>query len=182
MAAITCILAPFSVPGPGAVPISLATFAVMLSAALLGGKLSTLSVVLYLLIGAIGLPVFSAFRGGAAVLAGPTGGYLIGYLLLALVGGFLYYRFGRERKGVSKTVVLILSMIAGTIPLYALGTVWFIIVTKTDLAAALMLCVVPFLVGDALKIAAVCILTPILEGALGKAFRAESPAPDAASR
>ena len=85
-AALTCVLAPISIP-IGTVPISLATFAVMLSAAVLGPKLGVISQAVYLLLGCIGVPVFAGFSAGVNCIVGPTGGYLMGYLVLALVEG-----------------------------------------------------------------------------------------------
>ena len=86
MAAAMCVLGPLTVP-IGAVPISLANFVICLTAWLLGPKFGTLSVAVYLLIGLVGVPVFSGYGAGIAKLAGPTGGYLVGYLLLAFIGG-----------------------------------------------------------------------------------------------
>ena len=86
MAAVLCVLGPLTVP-IGAIPISLANFVICLTAWLLGPKFGTLSVAVYLCIGLIGVPVFSGYGAGLAKLAGPTGGYLVGYLLLALIGG-----------------------------------------------------------------------------------------------
>ena len=87
MAAVLCILGPISLPLPfSPVPISLGTLAVYLAAVILGGRLGTVSCALYLLLGLAGLPVFSGYAGGAAKLFGPTGGYLTGYLFLAMVG------------------------------------------------------------------------------------------------
>lgn len=86
MAAVLCVLGPLTVP-IGAIPISLANFVICLTAWLLGPKFGTLSVVIYLAIGLIGVPVFSGYGAGLAKVAGPTGGYLVGYLLLAFIGG-----------------------------------------------------------------------------------------------
>lgn len=86
MAAALCVLGPLSVP-IGAIPISLSNFVICLTAWLLGPKFGTLSVAVYLLIGLVGVPVFSGYGAGIAKLAGPTGGYLVGYLLLAFIGG-----------------------------------------------------------------------------------------------
>ncbi|MDD3228734.1 MAG: biotin transporter BioY [Oscillospiraceae bacterium] len=167
-AALTCVLAPISVL-IGLVPISLATFSVMLSAALLGPKLGTISQAIYLLLGSVGLPVFAGFSAGISCLAGPTGGYLLGYLVLAFVEGALYKKLSSShQKRIKKSGVLIFSMIVGTIALYMLGTIWFIFVTHTPVSAAMMACVVPFLPGDAVKIIIVTILVPQLEHALGR--------------
>lgn len=167
-AAIICALAPLSVPLAGLVPITLATFAVMLSGVLLGGRYASLSVLVYLLLGALGVPVFSGYSSGVGVLFGPTGGYLIGYIPLAFLTGALYERFGKQKTGVKKYAVMITAMLSGTVVLYAFGTAWYCIVTGTGALAALTLCVVPFLLGDAAKIAAVTILCPQLEKAIKK--------------
>ena len=88
MTAVTCVLGPLSIPLPfSPVPISLTNFAIFLAIFVLGMKSGTISFIIYLLLGAIGVPVFSSFRGGLQVLAGPTGGYLIGFIFLALIMG-----------------------------------------------------------------------------------------------
>ena len=86
MTAITCILAPLSIP-IGPVPISLTNFAIYLSLYLLDWKKGTISYILYLLLGLVGLPVFSGFTGGIGKLAGPTGGYIIGFIPMAIIAG-----------------------------------------------------------------------------------------------
>lgn len=164
-AAITCILAPISLP-IGPVPISLATFAVMLAGALLGPTLGTISQLVYLLLGAVGVPVFAGYTAGVQNIAGPTGGYLVGYLPLTFLVGLIYFRTGRGKSGAVRTLSLVLSMIAGTAVLYALGTVWFCLVMQMSVGKALGLCVLPFLPGDALKILAVTLITPPIEAAI----------------
>ena len=96
MAAVTCILAPLSVP-IGPVPISLTNFAIYLSLYLLDWKKGTLSYLIYLLLGLVGLPVFSGFTGGLAKLAGPTGGYIIGFIPMAIICGFAFEKFSNRR-------------------------------------------------------------------------------------
>lgn len=167
-AAIICILAPISVP-IGPVPISLATFAVMLSGALLGAKWGTIATAVYLLLGCIGVPVFAGYAAGVACLAGVTGGYLIGYLPLAFIGGLIYDLFGRNKSGAAKIAAMVIGMIAGTVVLYILGTAWFCFASGTGVIAALGLCVTPFLIGDAIKMVVVAIITPQIERALSKA-------------
>ena len=96
MTAVTCVLGPLSIPLPfSPVPISLTNFAIFLAIFVLGMKSGTISFIIYLLLGAIGVPVFSSFRGGLQVLAGPTGGYLIGFIFLALIMGFALEHFDR---------------------------------------------------------------------------------------
>lgn len=159
-AALICVAAPFSIPMPGLVPISLATFAIYLAGGMLGGKRATIAVVLYILIGAVGMPVFSGFSGGFAKLLGVTGGYIIGYIPLALITGI----FSDMPTKAHWTAPV--GMVIGTIALYAFGTAWFMIATGSDFAAAMMSCVVPFLIGDAIKIVCASALTMPLKNAL----------------
>ena len=167
MAALTCALAPITV-AVAAVPVTLATSAVMLSGVLLGGRYGALSQLIYLLIGIIGLPVCAGYTPALPRIMGPTGGYLIGYIPLAFLCGAIYSAWGRHRSGFRKYAVLTGGMIAGTVILYAFGTIWYCVYSGTDVLAALTVCVVPFLIGDAAKIAAVTILAPQLEKALDK--------------
>ena len=154
MAALLCVAGPLSI-AVGPIPLSLATFAVYLAGAVLGAKRGAIAVAIYLLIGLVGVPVFSAFSGGLQKLIGVTGGYLVGYLPCALITGLAVRRDQAEVRPVYK---LPLFMVIGTAVLYAVGTAWFMIQTKNNLGSALMLCVVPFLAGDAIKIAAATLL------------------------
>ncbi len=170
MAAVLCVLAPFSIP-IGEIPITLATFAVYLTAAILGSKKGTASVLIYLLIGMVGVPVFSNFTGGAAKLAGPTGGYLIGYLPCAFLVGFLVEREFKAIKnlnGMAKNafelIYSVLAMVLGTVLCYLFGTAWFMYqMSETyTVAQALAICVVPYLAFDTVKIVlATAIAVPI---------------------
>lgn len=167
-AAITCVLAPLSIPVSGMVPITLATFAVMLSGLLLGGRLGAVSQVIYLIIGAVGVPVCAGYTPALPRLLGPTGGYLIGYIPLAFICGAIYSAWGRNSSGVKKYAVMLGAMAAGTVVLYAFGTAWFCIQGGVALIPALTMCVVPFLIGDAVKMIVVAALVPQLEKALDK--------------
>ena len=135
---------------PAAVPFTMQTFAVCLLAALLGRRRGLLCFLLYLLLGAVGLPVFAGFRSGAAVLLGPTGGYLLGFLPTVLCVGYAAERFA------GKTAALALAFFLGMLLCYACGTAWFVVVYTHSSGAisvgrALGLCVIPFLLPDALK-------------------------------
>lgn len=167
-AAITCVLAPLSIPISGMVPITLATFAVMLAGILLGGRLGALSQVIYLIIGAVGVPVCAGYTPALPKLLGPTGGYLVGYIPLAFLCGAIYSMWGKGSRGVKKYAVMLGAMLAGTVVLYAFGTAWFCILNNVGVIYALTICVVPFLIGDALKMAVVMILAPQLERAMAK--------------
>ena len=154
MAALICIAGPLSI-SIGPIPITLSNFAVYLAAAVLGSRKGTLATALFLLIGLIGLPVFSGFIGGPQKLIGPTGGYLIGYLPGAWIGG-LGVKAGQTEPDSKWRLPLCLAL--ATLVIYILGTVWFVLQSGKTLAGALSLCVFPFLPGDAIKIIAVSLL------------------------
>ena len=159
MAAVICILAPISIPLPGGlVPISLATFAVYLSANLLGWKPGTLSTLLYLLLGLVGLPVFSAYSSGAGILLGPTGGYLIGYIPLALISGSFFERF--SGTGLFDRIMGVAGAILATAVLYVIGTLWLMKAAGLGLPAAIATGMLPFIPGDLVKIIVVVLIGP----------------------
>lgn len=150
-AAFLCIIAPWTIP-IGAVPISLGTFAVYLCAGTLGWKRGGSAVAIYLLLGLIGLPVFTGFSGGVQKLAGPTGGYLVAYIPLAVISGAVY-------DNVKKVWAYPLGMVLGTAVLYTFGTAWYCVMSGSEVVPAIMACVVPFLLGDALKIACATVMS-----------------------
>ena len=145
MSAVMCLLGPLSIP-IGPVPISAMTFIIYLTLYVLGMKMATISCMVYLLLGFVGVPVFAGYTGGAAKLLGPTGGYLVGYIFLTLVGGFIMEKLSFKR------IWCIAGTIVGTAVLYVFGTIWFVILMKCEVAYALSSCVVPFLIGDSAKI------------------------------
>ncbi len=134
---------------PAAVPFTLQTFGVFVILVILGWKKGCAAILLYILLGLIGLPVFSGAKGGPAALFGPTGGYILGFLLTGLCY-WLYERLGRERVPVQA-----LSLLLGLALCYAFGTAWFIRVYTGEitLARALTLCVWPFIIPDLIKLA-----------------------------
>ena len=159
---------------PAAVPFTLQTFAIFLAVGLLGGKRGTVSVVIYILLGMVGLPVFAGFKGGIAALLGTTGGYIIGFIFSALLMWALEKPvsslFGKETGADSKKNIFrkmagpAISMILGLIVCYIFGTAWFVIVytnTKEPLGimTALGWCVFPFIIPDLIKIALALVLT-----------------------
>lgn len=136
---------------PATVPFTLQTFGVFLAVGVLGGKRGTLSVLVYLLLGAIGIPVFAGFQGGIGCILGSTGGYIIGFLFSALVMWAMEKLLGKKKW------VLALSMLFGLIVCYAFGTVWFMQVYarstgEIGLLTALGWCVFPYIIPDVVKI------------------------------
>ncbi len=137
---------------PLTVPFTLQTFAVFMALATLGGRRGTCAVVVYLLLGAVGLPVFSGMQGGLGVLLGATGGYIAGFLASALTFWGLTAWLGTSLPA------MVLSCAAGLAVCYAFGTAWFLVVYAgtagpIGLGAALGMCVLPFIVPDLFKIA-----------------------------
>ena len=131
---------------PTSVPFTLQTLGVFLAVGLLGGRRGTLAVLVYLLLGAVGAPMFSGFTGGIGALVGTTGGYILGFLLSALLMWALEAALGRELW------VFALSMVLGLIVCYAFGTAWFMVQMGCTLSYALGVCVVPFIPFDLLKV------------------------------
>ena len=139
-AALTAVCAWISIPIPP-VSFTLQTLAVLLTLGILGGKWGSISILLYLLLGMIGLPVFSGFQSGAAALPGPTGGFLWGFL----AGGLVY--LGLEKLG------RLPAMIAAQLAVYGCGCLWFSVYAgNTGFGAVLLTCVVPYLLPDSLKL------------------------------
>ena len=159
MTALTCILAPVALPS-GPVPISLTNMVIYFSLYLLGWKFGTLSYVIYLLIGLVGVPVFSGFSAGPAKLFGPTGGYLIGFIPMAIIAGIVIDKF-------SQRWIQILGMIIGTAICYAFGTAWFCVQAGYTVSAALAVCVIPFIPADLIKMVIAMIIGPEIRKRLG---------------
>lgn len=136
---------------PAAVPFTLQTFGVFMAVEVLGGKRGTMAVLVYILMGAVGIPVFAGFQGGIGVIFNTTGGYIVGFLCSALIMWAAESLFGK------KPLVRLLSMAAGLIACYVLGTIWFMVVYgRTTGAVGLMTvlgwCVIPFIIPDLVKI------------------------------
>lgn len=168
MAAVLCILAPVSIPLPiTLVPISLTNFIIYITLYLLGTKCGTISYTVYFLLGLVGLPVFSGFSGGLGKVAGPTGGYLVGFFFICLLAGPVIRKF-HEAK-VLHMVFACVGMVIATAVCYAFGTVWFTVQQGVTFAEALAMCVFPFIPGDVIKIVAAMLLGPVLRSRLKKA-------------
>lgn len=145
---------------PTTVPFTLQTMGVFTAVGILGGKRGTTAVLVYILMGALGLPVFSGFTGGIGILFGSTGGYIIGFLASALVMWAMEAMFGRSRP------VLLCAMVLGLLVCYAFGTVWFLqVYTRANgavgLATVLGWCVIPFIIPDLVKISVAMVLSDL---------------------
>ncbi len=147
---------------PMVIPFTLQTFGVFMAVGLLGGKRGTLAVLVYILLGAVGLPVFAGFVGGVGVLFGTTGGYIFGFLFSALV------MWAMEKLPLKRGLRQIVSMAVGLAICYTVGTAWFMLIYGRQsgpigLTAALMMCVIPFIIPDAVKIALAFVLSNRLQ-------------------
>lgn len=152
-----------SLPAP--VPFTLQTFGVFFVLGLLRERLGMYSVLVYILMGIIGIPVFSGFTGGAAAVLGPTGGYIVGFAIVALV-----YRL-TAKLACNKTYARVILMLAGLLICYGIGTLWYAFVfsggQKGGFVSALTVCVVPFVIPDIIKVVAAAILSKTIEKRFG---------------
>lgn len=159
MTAIICILAPLSIPIPvSPVPISLTNLVLYIGLFLLPWRRLCVSYLVYLLLGICGLPVFSGFSGGIGKLAGPTGGYLIGFLFLTVIGGF----FMEKAKGRSSLFIIFLGFLLGTAVTYLFGTLWLSFQMNLTFIQGLFAGVIPYLPGDFLKMILAVLVGPQL--------------------
>lgn len=149
--ALTAVCSQLQIPLP-MIPINLALFSVYLCGALLGAKWSVLSMTAYMMLGAVGVPVFAGFGSGPSVLFGRTGGYILGYILAAATVGVLSRLWGQRFAG------LCAAMAVGMLVCYLFGTIWFMVLTGMGPVASLSYCVWPFLPGDMVKIALAALL------------------------
>jgi biotin transport system substrate-specific component len=143
---------------PVVVPFTLQTFAVFLLIMLLGGMKATISVAVYILVGAVGVPVFAGFGAGLGVLFGKTGGYIIGFLLMGPIFSLMTKLFGK------KLLVQIIALVTGLLVCYAFGTAWFMYIYMRDtgdvgLMTVLSWCVFPYIIPDAVKMAVAVLIS-----------------------
>ena len=138
------------------IPITLQILGVFITASILGAKLGTVSIIIYILLGAVGLPVFSNFTGGFGILLSPTGGFIIGFIFTALTVGII-------TSFKNSILTNTLAMLLGLLLCYLFGTLWYCIYANVDFITAVLVCVVPFLIGDAVKIATASILVTKLK-------------------
>ncbi len=164
LTALICVLGPLSIPLPfSPAPIAFANLAIFFAVYLLGTKRGLLCTAVYLLIGFVGVPVFAGFTGGAQKLLGPTGGYLVGYLPMALIIGLFVDRWADK-----KPLLTLPGYVLGSAACYALGSLWLAKQMSLTFSAAMMMAVVPYLPGDAAKIALTLLAAPIVRRRLAK--------------
>lgn len=145
MAAVICILGPLSIP-IGMVPISFTNLAIYFALYTIGMKKGTISYIIYMLIGFVGIPVFSGFTSGPSKLLGPTGGYIIGFIFMALIAGYFIDKFS------DRWYLCFVGMVLGTGVCYVFGTAWLAYQANMSASAALSVGVIPFIPGDLAKI------------------------------
>ena len=154
MAAVICILAPLSIP-IGPIPISLVDLPLLLSLYMLGWKKGLTSCLVYLLLGFLGMPVFSGFSAGISVALGPTGGYLLGFLPMVATAGIVIERTPNQ-------VFHAAGILAGRMFCYLCGSLYYSLLTGAPFQQVFSVCVVPFLPFDLLKTIIVLLMGPFL--------------------
>ena len=165
MAAVIAVCSWISIP-VGSVPVTLQTFAVAVCGILLGMKKGTLAVVVYILLGVVGLPVFSFFTGGIGAIMGATGGYIAGFVFIPLAGGFFCEKFG------DKFILNFIGTAVGLLLCYTAGTLWYVFVYLRNtgdvtIGAALVTCVLPYIIPDLLKTGLACWVAKAVKSGLG---------------
>lgn len=159
MAAVICAVSPFSIP-IGPISLSLCTLILYITPYILGWRRGAAAALVFLLLGMVGMPVFTGFQGGLGKVLGPTGGYLAGYIPLVIITGLAIRFFPKNRA------LQFLGMIAATAVLYALGTAWYCFQSGNNLADAMKWCVFPFIPGDLIKMAVAIGVGPMLRDRL----------------
>lgn len=164
MAAVTAVMAQISIPMPMGVPMTMQTFAVTLAAIILGAKRGALSMLIYLLIGSVGVPVFAGFSGGFQNLIGPTGGFLISFPIMAFIIGLGMNH--HKNKG-----MFILFLTLGTLSNYVVGVLMFCVITHSPVMAGISACVVPFIPTAIIKAVVATLLGFQIRDRLGAALQ-----------
>ena len=139
---------------PSTVPFTMQTFAVFCSLVLLGGRDGLVAILLYVVLGAIGVPVFSNFQGGIGHLLGPTGGYIIGFIATGIIY-FLFELIFKKYEGRKRIAFEIFALTLGLIACYLIGTIWFYVITKGESYSffkILLICVIPYIIPDLIKL------------------------------
>jgi biotin transport system substrate-specific component len=159
------------IPMPSGVPVVIQDMTALLSGMLLGPLWGSISVILFLLLGIIGLPVFSGKAGLQVLISGPTGGFLLGYFAAALLCGFAVRFFIKKYKGPSYWVVLSLAALAGTVLLFVCGIAGFMQLTDSSLVKTISLVLIPFIPGNIIKMFVMVLLAgkfiPVIKNYLG---------------
>lgn len=172
MAVVMCLFSWAHIPF-GQIPFTLQTFAVFLSVLVLGGRAGTMSVAIYIVLGIIGLPVFSSFQGGTSYLAGPTGGYIFGFFFIAI----LYRIF--EKFCEKSLLIKIAVLLAGLAACYTVGAIWFVFASSggqsIGFGQALKTCVLPYIIPDIAKLALALFLSSKLRPLVEKYTQTEKP-------
>ncbi len=146
MSAILCIVGPLTLVLPfSPIPLSLCTLAIYFIVYTFGMRIGLISTTIYILIGCVGLPVFSGFMGGVGRILGPTGGYLLGYLLLALIFGLFADKWSTNKW------MCLCGMVLGTLACYFVGTLWLSFQTSVSFLTAFATGVLPFIPFDCVK-------------------------------
>ena len=151
MSALLCLIAPISIP-VGPIPITLSLFIIYIISYILDTKQAVLSVLIYLLIGAIGIPVFAGYKSGLAVILGPTGGYLVSYLIIVFISSYFNKKYYKNK------IIQLFTMFIALILCYICGTLWFSVFKKMSFTESLIICVFPFIITDVIKIVAAFVL------------------------
>ncbi len=159
--AVIIIMAQITIPMPLGVPMTMQTFAITLAAVILGSKKSAIATTVYILMGAVGLPVFAGFNGGIGALLGPTGGFIISFPIMAYIIGL-----GYDRKHSALTSIIYLTL--GTISNYALGVFMFCILTSSSVQVGITACVLPFIPTAVIKGLLAVIVGAQIKKRLGK--------------
>lgn len=152
---IAAILSQIAIPLPGGVPITLQTFAVALGGIILGSKKGFIAILVYVLMGAIGLPVFSGFSAGVGAIVGPTGGFILSFPIMSFIIGLVCERTDNK-------ILIFLGMILALIPNYLVGAIQFSLVTSSGLYNAFLVSVLPFILVDAIKLVLATIIGSML--------------------
>lgn len=149
-AAVIAVMAQISIPMPMGVPMTMQTFAITLAAVVLGSKLSTISSLIYIIMGAVGLPVLANFSGGFDKFVGPTGGFLLSFPLMAFIIGW-----GAEHRKDFKGAYVI-ALVVGTVVNYVVGVAMFVVVAHSTIAVGITACVLPFIPTAIIKAVLAC--------------------------
>ena len=160
LAAVYCIVSPMVIP-IGPIPISFSNLIIYCSLYLVRARVATIGYLIYVLMGLIGLPVFSGYSGGIGKLLGPTGGYIIGFLPMTMICGMIVEKY-------SSPIICFSGMFGATLFAYILETIWFCAVMDTVFSDALGICVIPFIPGDIVKITLAVTIGPVLKERLKK--------------